>query len=397
MYTIMAVNAGSSSLKFKLINMPSEDVIIEGVIERIGSDDSIYTLKYNGNKEKQILPIKTHSQAVKKLLNDLVERKIVSSLKEIGGVGHRVVQGGSYFTDSALVDATVIDKIREYCSLAPLHNPANLIGIEAFMEVLPGVPNVAVFDTAFHQTMSEDAYMYAVPYKWYTKYKIRKYGFHGTSHKYVANKVAEVIGEDIKNLKIVTLHIGNGASLAAVKDGRCVDTSMGLTPLEGIPMGTRSGNVDPAVVEFIAREENLTVSEVVGQLNKNSGYLGVSGVSNDSRDLEDGMDAGDDRCRLALDIQYKRVVDYIGSYYLYMGGIDVIVFTAGIGENSDRFRKEILRRLGALGVEIDEKANNCRGKVCEITTKTSKVRAFLIPTDEELMIARDTVRLAHLK
>jgi acetate kinase len=271
-----------------------------------------------------------------------------------------------------------------------------LIAIEAFQSSLPGVPNVAVFDTSFHQTMESEAFMYAIPYEWYTKYNIRKYGFHGTSHKYVSYKVAEVLGKPIEDLKIITCHIGNGASLAAIKNGKCIDTSMGLTPLEGIPMGTRSGNIDPTIIEFISNKEHLTASQVLSLLNKRSGYLGISGYWNDSRDLEEEVEKGCERCKLALDIQYKRVVDYIGSYFLYLGGLDVIVFTAGIGENSSIFRKEILSRLGALGVVIDEEANNTRGKVKEITTPESKVKAFIIPTDEEIMIARDTVRLANL-
>ncbi|MGD9604886.1 MAG: acetate kinase [Bacilli bacterium] len=396
MLKIMAVNAGSSSLKFKLLNMPEEEVITEGVIERIGAEDAYYTIKINGTKQKQILPIRNHSEAVNRLLNDLIERNIVVSLTEIKGIGHRIVQGGSYFSDSALINQKAIEVIRDYCSLAPLHNPANLIAIEAFQNALPGVPNVAVFDTSFHQTMQPEAFMYAIPYDWYTKYNIRKYGFHGTSHKYVSHKVAETIGKPIEDLKIITLHIGNGASIAAIKNGKCIDTSMGLTPLEGIPMGTRSGNIDPTVVEFISNKEHLTTSQVLSMLNKKSGYLGISGFWNDSRDLEEEVEKGNERCKLALDIQYKRVVDYIGSYFLYMGGLDAIVFTAGIGENSDIFRKAILDRLEALGVVIDEEANKTRGKIKEITKPESKVRAFIIPTDEEIMIARDTVRLAGL-
>ncbi len=396
MLKIMAVNAGSSSLKFKLMNMPEESVITEGVIERIGAEDAYYTIKINGNKQKQVLPVRNHSEAVNLLLNDLVGKNIVASSMEIKGIGHRIVQGGAYFSDSALITPKAIEIIRDYCSLAPLHNPANLIAIEAFQNALPGVPNVAVFDTSFHQTMEPEAYMYAVPYEWYTKYNIRKYGFHGTSHKYVSHKIAEVLGKPLADLKVITLHIGNGASIAAIKNGKVVDTSMGLTPLEGIPMGTRSGNIDPTIVEFICNKEHLSVSQVLAILNKKSGYLGVSGFWNDSRDLEEEVAKGNARCRLALDVQYKRIVDYIGSYYLYMGGLDVLVFTAGIGENSISFRKDIINRLGALGIVLDEEANNTRGKIKEITKPESKVRAFIVPTDEEVMIARDTVRLANL-
>lgn len=396
MLKIMAVNAGSSSLKFKLFKMPGEEVITEGVVERIGAEDAYYTIVVNGDKIKEVLPIKNHSVAVRKLLDDLVSRQIVSDLSEINGVGHRIVQGGSYFPDSVLIDDDVIAKIDELSALAPLHNPAHLTGIRAFMEALPGVPNVAVFDTSFHQTMNEETYMYALPYEWYTKYKIRKYGAHGTSHKYVAMKAAEIVGKPLSELKIVTCHLGNGASLAAIKGGKCIDTSMGLTPLEGIPMGTRCGNIDPAVVGFISEVENLSASEILEILNKKSGYLGVSGVSNDSRDLEAGMAAGNKRCKLALDIQSKRIADYIGSYYVQLEGIDIIVFTAGIGENSSRCRRDVLNRLKVLGVEIDEEANNRQREIVEITTKNSKIRAFVIPTNEELMIARDTVRIAGL-
>lgn len=397
MIKVMAINAGSSSLKFKLYDMPEEKVITEGLVERIGLDDAYYTIKINGEKVKTVLPVKNHKEATNLLLGDLVKREIVKSLDEIKGVGHRIVQGGDYFSDSVIVDDDVIAKIDELCKLAPLHNPAHLTGIRAFMEVLPDVPNVVVFDTAFHQTMAEEAYMYALPYEWYTKHRIRKYGAHGTSHQYVANIAARTVGIPIEQLKIVTCHLGNGASIAAVKGGKCIDTSMGLTPLEGIPMGTRSGNIDPAVVEFICLKENLTVSDVLYILNHKSGYLGVSGISHDSRDLENAMNRGDRRSKLALDIQYKRIADYIGSYYVYMEGIDIIVFTAGIGENSTRCREEVLRRLKVLGVEIDVEANNsARGEIKEITTKESKIRAFMIPTNEELVIARDTVRLARL-
>lgn len=397
MIKVMAINAGSSSLKFKLYDMPEETVITEGNIERIGHEDAYYTININGDKIKTVLPVKNHKEATNLLLDDLVKREIVSSLDEIKGVGHRIVQGGDYFSDSVIVDDDVIAKIDELCQLAPLHNPAHLTGIKAFMEVLPDVPNVVVFDTAFHQTMAEEAYMYALPYEWYAKHRIRKYGAHGISHQYVARKAAEVVGVPIEELKIVTCHLGNGASIAAVQGGKCVDTSMGLTPLEGIPMGTRSGNIDPAVVEFICMKDNLTVSEVLYILNHKSGYLGVSGISNDSRDLEEAMQRGDKRSKLALDIQYKRIADYIGSYYVYMGGIDIIVFTAGIGENCSRCRSEVLRRVKVLGVELDEEANaKARGEIRELTTRDSKIRAFLIPTNEELVIARDTVRLARL-
>ena len=394
---VMAVNAGSSSLKFKLFEMPEEKVITDGVVERIGLEDAYFTIRVNGEKKKQVLPIRDHGVAVQMLLDALISEHIVSDISEIKGVGHRIVQGGWYFDDSVLVDDKVIAEIDELCDLAPLHNPAHLIGIRAFMAALPGVPNVTVFDTSFHQSMSEEAYMYAIPYEWYEKYHIRKYGAHGTSHKYVATRCAALMGRPIEDLKIVTCHLGNGASLCAIEDGKCKDTSMGLTPLEGIPMGTRSGNLDPTVVSYICNKLNLNATEVVTMLNKKSGYLGVSGVSNDSRDLEAAMAAGNDRARLALDIQYKRIADYIGSYYVLLGGIDAIVFTAGIGENSPRCRQQVVKRLGVLGVEIDEEKNNVRGEEILISTPKSKIKVFIIPTDEELVIARDVMRLAHIK
>lgn len=397
MKKIMAVNAGSSSLKFKLFEMPSEKVITEGVVERIGLDDAIFTIKVNGVKDSQTLPISNHSVAVDKLLHELIDRKIVHSLDEISGVGHRIVQGGWYFNDSAVLTDEAISHVEELCPIAPLHNPAHLTGIRAFKNALPNVVNVGVFDTSFHQTMAADAYMYAIPYEWYDTYKMRKYGAHGTSHKYVAEQCAQLLGKDIKDLKIITCHIGNGASISAVKGGKCVDTSMGLTPLEGIPMGTRSGNLDPTVLEFMQKAKGYTLPELITILNKKSGYLGVSGVSNDSRDLEKAASEGNEQARLALEIQYKRVADYIGSYYVYMGGCDAIVFTAGIGENSAKFRKSVLDRVSILGVHCDEEANNVRGKATLISTPDSKIKAFLIPTDEELCIARDVMRLGNLE
>ncbi|MDD4212409.1 MAG: acetate kinase [Bacilli bacterium] len=393
MKKIMAVNAGSSSLKFQLLEMPEEVVITEGIVERIGSDDGIYTIKISGVKERRVLPVKNHSIAVDLVLNDLIQKGIIHDLKEITGIGHRVVQGGVTYHQSVLIDDEVIAEITRLCDLAPLHNPANLIGIDAFSKILPDVKQVAVFDTAFHQTMAPEAYMYAIPYEWYEKYGIRKYGAHGTSHQYVAQEAAKLLGKPLEECKIITIHLGNGASLAAVKNGKCIDTSMGLTPLGGIPMGTRSGDIDPAVIEYISKKENLSITQVINILNKKSGYLGVSGVSNDSRDLEQGMDEGNERCKLAIDIQYKRIADFVGSYYVYMGGVDAIVFTAGIGENSDRCRAEVVGRLAALGMTLDEKANHVRSKTTLVTTPDSKVKAYLIPTNEELVIARDTLRL----
>lgn len=397
MNKILSVNAGSSSLKFQLLSMPSERVIVEGIVERIGNADAIYTVKLNGNKERTTLSIKNHSEAVQLVLNDLIKRQIVAFLDEIKGVGHRVVHGGEKFKESTIITPEVIKQIEEVSFLAPLHNPGAIIGIKAFQEALPNVVHVAVFDTAFHQTMEPEAYMYAVPYEWYEKYGVRKYGFHGTSHQYVSMKAAELMGKPYEESKIITVHLGNGASLAAIKNGKCIDTSMGMTPLEGIPMGTRSGTIDPAIIEFICTKENKTVQQVLEDLNKRSGYLGISGLSNDSRDLEAAAAEGHYRSNLALDIQYKRIADYIGSYYVYLGGADAIVFTAGIGENNARCREVVCDRISALGVKIDYDLNNrVRGVVTELSTPDSKIRVFLIPTNEELMIARDTMRLAKL-
>lgn len=393
---IMAVNAGSSSIKFQLLEMPSEQVIASGVMERIGLPEGIFTIKYNGKKEETHPVLKDHAVGVQLLLDSLIEKGILKDLKEINGVGHRIVQGGEYFKDSTLVDEEVVKKISDLADLAPLHNPAHIIGIKAFQKALPEVPEVVVFDTVFHQTMPEEAYMYATPYEWYTKYGIRKYGAHGTSHQYVSHRCAEIMSKDVKDTKIIVCHLGNGASICAVDGGKCKDTSMGLTPLEGIPMGTRSGNVDPTVVSFICAHEDKTAQEVVNELNKKSGYLGMSGRSNDARDVTAGMEEGDHRCKLTFDVQAKRIVDYIASYYVYMGGCDAICFTAGMGENLIHLRKNILNRLGVLGVKIDDEANNIRGEEREITAKDSKIRAFVIPTNEEVMIARDVVRVAKL-
>ena len=400
MAKIMAVNAGSSSIKFQLLEMPEETVIASGVMERIGLAEGIFTLKYDGKKEETHPVLPTHAEGVQLLLDTLVEKGIVKSLDEISGVGHRVVQGGEYFKDSTLVDGpdgVVVQKIQDLADLAPLHNPAHIIGIKAFYKALMNVPQVVVFDTVFHQTMPEEAYMYATPYEWYEKYGIRKYGAHGTSHKYVSQRAAELIGKPLEDTKIIVCHLGNGASISAVEGGKCKDTSMGLTPLEGIPMGTRSGNLDPTVVSYICEKENKTAAEVVNILNKKSGYLGMSGRSNDARDVTAGMNAGDHRCKLTFDVQAKRIVDYIAAYYVYMGGCDVIAFTAGMGENLKHLRLNVAKRLGALGVEIDEKLNDTFSDERKISTPNSKIQLWIIPTNEEVMIARDTVRVANIK
>lgn len=397
MAKIMAVNAGSSSIKFKLLEMPAETVIASGVMERIGLAEGIFTLKYDGKKEETHPVLPTHAEGVELLLETLVEKGIVKSLDEISGVGHRVVQGGEYFKDSSLVDETVIEKIAELADLAPLHNPAHIIGIKAFQKALPKVPEVVVFDTVFHQTMPEEAYMYAVPYEWYEKYGIRKYGAHGTSHKYVSERCAEIMGKPLKDTKIIVCHLGNGASISAVEGGLCKDTSMGLTPLEGIPMGTRTGNIDPTVVSYICAKEGKTAAEVVNILNKKSGYLGMSGRSNDARDVTAGMEAGDHRCKLTFDVQAKRIADYVASYWLYLGGCDAICFTAGMGENLKHLRLNIAKRLAPLGVKIDEQLNDTFSDERLISTKDSKIKLYIIPTNEEVMIARDTVRVAKIQ
>lgn len=393
----MAVNAGSSSIKFQLLEMPAETVIASGVMERIGLAEGIFTLKYDGKKEETHPVLPTHAEGVELLLETLVEKGIVKSLDEISGVGHRVVQGGEYFKDSSLVDETVIEKIAELADLAPLHNPAHIIGIKAFQKALPKVPEVVVFDTVFHQTMPEEAYMYAVPYEWYEKYGIRKYGAHGTSHKYVSERCAEIMGKPLKDTKIIVCHLGNGASISAVEGGLCKDTSMGLTPLEGIPMGTRTGNIDPTVVSYICAKEGKTAAEVVNILNKKSGYLGVSGRSNDARDVTAGMEAGDHRCKLTFDVQAKRIADYVASYWLYLGGCDAICFTAGMGENLKHLRLNVAKRLAPLGVKIDEQLNDTFSNERLISTKDSKIKLYIIPTNEEVMIARDTVRVAKIQ
>ncbi|MBQ9448824.1 MAG: acetate kinase [Acholeplasmatales bacterium] len=400
MAKIMAVNAGSSSIKFQLLEMPAEEVIASGVMERIGLAEGIFTLKYQGKKEETHPVLPTHAEGVQLLLDTLVEKGIVKSLDEISGVGHRIVQGGEYFKDSTLVDGPdgeVVKRIADLSDLAPLHNPAHIIGIKAFQKALPKVPEVVVFDTVFHQTMPEEAYMYATPYEWYEKYGIRKYGAHGTSHKFVSERCAELMGKPLKDTKIIVCHLGNGASICAVEGGKCKDTSMGLTPLEGIPMGTRSGNIDPTVVSYICEKENKTATEVVTILNKKSGYLGVSGRSNDARDVTKGMNDGDHRCKLTFDLQSKRIVDYIGSYYVYMGGCDAICFTAGMGENLKHLRLNVCSRLGVLGVKIDEKLNDTFSDERIISTPDSKIKVYIIPTNEEVMIARDTVRVANIK
>ena len=394
---VLVINCGSSSLKYQLIDMATEESLAQGLVERIGIEGSVLTQKVEG-KDKYIVKeeMKDHKDAIRLVLEALVDENngVIKSMDEISAVGHRVVHGGEKYKESVVINDEVKANIEECFKLAPLHNPANMIGIKACEELMPNTPMVAVFDTAFHGTMPEDAYLYALPYELYEKHGIRKYGFHGTSHKYVSQTCAEVMGRDIKDLKIITCHLGNGASLCAVKNGVSVDTSMGFTPLEGLAMGTRCGNIDPAIVTFLMKEEGLSVDEVNDLLNKKSGVLGISGISSDFRDIEDAAFNKDDRrAKLALKIFEYKIRTTIGAYAAAMGGVDAIVFTAGVGENGPETREKCLEGLEFLGVEIDREANNVRGKVREISKAGCKVKAFVIPTNEELVIARDTLEL----
>ena len=388
---ILSVNAGSSSLKFTGFEMPSEDVLISGVFERIGIDNSFYTIKVNGEKIKKEVELPNHKVAFEILIKELMDNKIVESLDEIKGVGHRIVQGGAYFDKTVIADEDAVSKIDELASLAPLHNHAAIVGINAAKEVMPNAVQTVVFDTAFHQTMAPCEYIYAVPYAWYKEYGIRKYGAHGTSHKYVSQRMNEILGRN--DTKLITCHIGNGASISAVKDGKCVDTSMGLTPNAGLIMGSRCGDMDATVVTYAMEKTGMTPKEMDTVLNKQSGLLGISGVSSDSRDIEEGIKNGNERCILAQEMYVKRIVEYIAKYYVLLGGCDAIVFTAGVGENSISTRKEILDKLAVLGIKVDEEANNVRGEERKITTDDSAVPAYIIPTNEELMIAKDTYSL----
>ena len=392
MSKIISVNAGSSSLKFQLFEMDDETVITSGVIERIGLEDSIFTIKYNGEKDVTTLPIENHKVAVQLLLDTLIKKEIVKDLDEIKGVGHRVVQGGAYFDQSVIIDEDVVSKIDELKSLAPLHNPAHLTGYYAFKEAIPNAGAVAVFDTAFHQTLAPKSYIYPIPYKYYAENKVRKYGAHGTSHFYVSSRCREMMGNP-EHSRIIVAHLGAGGSLTAVKDGKSINTSMGFTPLAGIMMGTRSGDLDPAIIEFIANKENKTASEVLNILNKESGVYGLSGVSSDFRDVKAARAEGNKVAAAALDAYAYRVAKYIGAYTAAMNGVDAIAFTAGLGENDDITRKAICEYLGYLGTELDEVKNDVHGETAIISTDDSKVTLLCVPTNEELMIARDTVAL----
>ena len=389
----LVINCGSSSLKYQLIDMATEDCMVQGLVERIGIEGSILTQKVEG-KDKYVInsDIKDHKEAIRLVLEALVDpvHGVIKSMDEISAVGHRVVHGGEKYSDSVLINDEVLQSIKDCIVLAPLHNPPNVIGIEACKELMPNTPMVAVFDTAFHQTMPKHAYICPLPYELYEKYGVRKYGFHGTSHKYVSNKVAEAMGKDIKDLKIITCHLGNGCSLAAVKNGKSIDTSMGFTPLAGVMMGTRSGSIDPSVISFLIEQHGYTIEEIDELLNKKSGVLGISGVSSDFRDVLAAGEAGNERAKLALEIFYYKVRTQIAAYAGAMGGVDVIVFTAGIGENSSITRREILRGLEFFGFTINDEKNELRGHIQEISNEDSKVKVYVVPTNEELMIARDT-------
>jgi len=391
MTKILAINAGSSSLKFQLLSMPSEEVLTVGLVERIGLNDGVFKIEFGDAEIKKTLDIPDHNKAVELLMDALIENKIVESFDDIAGVGHRVVHGGEKFATSAVVTDEILAVIEELSDLAPLHNPANITGIKAFAKKLPNAVSVAVFDTAFHQTMPPTSYLYPIKYELYKNHGIRKYGFHGTSHQFVSERAVELLGMPVEDTRVITVHIGNGGSLSAVKGGKSIDTSMGFTPLAGIMMGTRSGDVDPAVIPYVMEKEGIDVSAAVNILNKESGLAGVSELSSDMRDIEAGVEAGNEQAIIAFDLFIKRVTDYIGSYLVTLGGADAIVFTAGIGENGSLIRKAVLDRLAFLGIEVNEEANSTRGKEILISTKSSKIKAFVIPTNEEIMIARDTL------
>jgi acetate kinase len=392
---ILVINAGSSSLKYQFIDIETEAVLAKGLCERIGIDGSMLTQKVEG-KDNLVWekPMKDHSDAISMVIAALTgdEHKVISDMKEIDAIGHRVVHGGEIFSGSVVIDDKVMDALRECTPLAPLHNPANIIGIEACQKAMPGTPQVGVFDTAFHQQMPKKAYMYALPYEMYTKHKVRRYGFHGTSHKYVAQQAAKMLGRPLEELKIITAHLGNGSSISAVMNGHSVDTSMGFTPLAGVPMGTRCGDIDPAIVTYIMEKEGLDAKGVDALMNKESGVFGISGISSDFRDLEANM-ATDERAKLALDMFAYGVKKYIGAYAAAMGGVDAVVFTAGVGENTKITRADVTEGLEFMGIKIDPELNDCRGVQRDISAPDAKVRTLVIPTNEELMIALDTAAL----
>ena len=390
----MAINAGSSSLKFQLFEMPSENVITKGLVERIGMNDSVFTISVQDEKVTDTLNIPNHEVAVELLLEKLIQHKIINSFDEIDGVGHRVVHGGETFNKSVLITDEVIEELDKLSELAPLHNPANITGIVAFKKILGNIPAVAVFDTAFHQTMPNNAYLYSLPYEYYENYGARRYGFHGTSHQYVSERAAEMMGRPLEELRLISCHIGNGASITAIQDGKSIDTSMGFTPLAGVTMGTRSGDVDPALIPYIMQKTGKTVDEVLDVLNKQSGVLALSGFSSDLRDVESAANEGNERAQLALTVFADRIRKYVGSYAVTMGGVDGIIFTAGVGENSATMRASILEGLEFMDVIVDEQLNATRGEDRFIQSESSPVKVMVIPTNEEVMIARDVVAIA---
>lgn len=393
---VLVINCGSSSLKYQLINMENEDVLAMGICERIGIEGSFLKHQPGGGAKITIEnPMPTHMEAIQSVIDALIDpaHGVIKSMNEINAVGHRVVHAGEKYAYSVILDKAVKAALTECIELAPLHNPPNIIGIEACEKIMPGVPMVGVFDTAFHQTMPKEAYIYALPYELYEKYKIRRYGFHGTSHKYVSEKTAEFLGKPLSELKLITCHLGNGASVAAVNKGKSVDTSMGFTPLEGLVMGTRAGDMDPAIVTFLQDKEKLTSEEVNNLLNKKSGVLGISKLSSDFRDIEDAAGKGNENAKLALAVYNYRVKKYIGSYMAAMNGADAIIFTAGLGENSDVVREAICKDMDFLGIKIDTEKNKVRGKLTDISAEGSRVKVLIVPTNEELMIARDTMKL----
>ena len=390
---ILAVNAGSSSLKFTLIELPEKNVVASGLFEKIGINGSCYTIKYNGEKVKKEVNLVDHSVAVKILMEELIDMGIISSLDEIEGVGHRMVHGGQEFTESVILTEDVLSRVAKYNELAPLHNPANIMGVKAFMKALPNTIQVGVFDTAFHTTMKETEYLYPVPYEWYEKYGVRKYGFHGTSHRFINKTISEYFGRN--DLKVISCHIGNGGSITAIDSGKVVDTSMGFTPLAGIMMGTRSGDIDASMLSYLEVKTGETLAELTNDLNKKSGLLGVSGVSSDSRDVETAADEGNERAILAQEMYAKKIANYIAMYNNLLGGADVITLTAGVGENSKTMRKSIIEKIASLGVKIDDERNDFRGEFRLISTDDSKIPVYVVPTDEELMIAMDTMELKN--
>ena len=396
---VLVINCGSSSLKYQLIDSETEAVLAKGLCERIGIDGRLVYQKAGCDKEITEAAMPTHKEAIQMVLDALVNDKTgaIKSLSEVNAVGHRIVHGGEKFASSVVITDEVLEAVAQCNDLAPLHNPANLIGINACKELMPGVPMVAVFDTAFHQTMPEKAYLYGLPYEYYENYKVRRYGFHGTSHSFVSKETARFLGMDLENSKIIVCHLGNGASISAVKDGKCVDTSMGLTPLEGLVMGTRSGDIDPAIMEYIAKKENLDIAGVMNVLNKKSGMLGMTGISSDYRDVSAAAEAGNQDAINCLEAYAYRIIKYIGSYIAAMGGVDVITFTAGLGENAIPLRETICKAFEFMGLEFDSEANNCRGVEKIITKEGSKITACVIPTNEEIAICEETVELVKGK